>query len=76
MTFSVQVATRVAATPAHVLAMNSLRYEAVRSLTAEQFTALTRSALNHERDETFEDVFDRIVDSVLATNEAREREKP
>lgn len=74
MTFPVQVATRVAATPKHILALASLRYDAVRTLSPEQFAALNRSALTtQERDETFADSFDRIVDLVIATNAAMEK---
>lgn len=76
MTFPVQVATRAKSTPVKSLALASLRYEAVRGLSAKQLAALNRSALmNPKRNETFEAAFDRIVDTVIVSNAAKEREK-
>lgn len=74
MTIPVQVAARVKTTPKHILALASLRYDAVRGLSAKQLTALNRSALmNPKRGETFEAAFDRLADLVIATNEAMEK---
>lgn len=61
------IALRADSTPPDVLALHSLRYSAVRSLTGEQLLALNRAAeLDHRPGEDFNDSFDRNVDLVVA----------
>lgn len=73
------LARRDRTTPGAVLADDSLqamRYECVRSLSPHHFAALHRSAiLHHGEDETFARAFDRVVDVLILTEHAREKER-
>lgn len=68
------LARRDKTTPGAVLAddsLNAMRYAVLRGISPKEFAALHKSVYkNHDRDESWEEAFNRLVDVIILTQAA------